>query len=296
MTPRPSRTAGFTLIEMTVILAVIAILAAAITPMVLQQLVDARMETTRRTAKLLHEAIVGRPDVAGSFGFYGDMGRWPKTFQELLTPEPGAFLFNTDTFRNVGMGWKGPYINAGDSKEGMLTDAFGNPIPGQEITFVDATGRSQAQGATAISDAAGRAGVSAWTIAREPGSYTLQARGPGFTTTNFVAFGIPALVEVSTGDNQSANAGTLVNTAPALRALDDLNQPLAGVGVTFTVSGGAGRLNGTPAVKTNASGIATAECGSTSPCFRTSAAWASWATNARTRTRSSSARWPRQTP
>ena len=140
MTPRPSRTPGFTLIEMTVILAVIAILAAAITPMVLQQLVDARMETTRREAKLLHEAIVGRPDVAGSFGFYGDMGRWPKTFQELLTPEPRAFLFNTDTFRNVGMGWKGPYINAGDSKEDMLADAFGRPYQGASTGQVRSAG------------------------------------------------------------------------------------------------------------------------------------------------------------
>ena len=137
------------------------------------------------------------------------------------------------------------------------TDGFGNPIPGQEISFVDATGRSQVQGATAVTDAAGRAGVSSWTIAREPGSYTLQARGPSFTTTNFVAFAIPALVEVSSGDNQSANAGTLVGTPPALRALDDQNQPVAGVAVTFSVSGGGGRLNGTAAAKTNASGIAT---------------------------------------
>ena len=89
------------------------------------------------------------------------------------------------------------------------TDAFGNPIAGQEITFVDATNRSQVQDATSITDVAGRAGVTSWRIAGEPGSYTLQARGPGFTTTNFVAFGIPAAVEVSAGDNQSANAGTL---------------------------------------------------------------------------------------
>ena len=137
------------------------------------------------------------------------------------------------------------------------TDAFGNPIPGQEISFVDGTGRSQVQGATAVTDAGGRAGVSSWTIAREPGSYTLQARGPSFTTTNFVAFAIPALVEVSAGDNQSTNAGTLVGTPPALRALDDQNQPVAGVAMTFSVSGGGGRLIGTVTAKTNPSGMAT---------------------------------------
>ena len=138
------------------------------------------------------------------------------------------------------------------------TDAFGNPIAGQEITFVDGTNRSQVQDPTSITDVAGRAGVTSWRIAGEPGSYTLQARGPGFTTTNFVAFGIPAAVEVSAGDNQSANAGTLVTTSPAVRALNDQNQPLAQVSVTFAVSGGGGRLNGAATAKTNANGIAVA--------------------------------------
>ena len=113
MTRAPRSPAGFTLIEITVILAVLAILAAAITPMVLQQLVDARVEATRTEAKLLNEAMLGRADVPGSFGFFGDMGRWPVSFEELVRPSPGTPLFTTATFRNVGMGWKGPYINTG---------------------------------------------------------------------------------------------------------------------------------------------------------------------------------------
>jgi len=42
--------------------------------MVLQQLVDAKVEATRREAKLLCEAMLGRADAPGSFGFFGDMG------------------------------------------------------------------------------------------------------------------------------------------------------------------------------------------------------------------------------
>ncbi len=140
----------------------------------------------------------------------------------------------------------------------QATDAFGNPIAGQPISFVDATGRSTVQDPTAVTDGAGRAAVTSWKIAREPGPYSLQARGPNFTTTNFIAFGTPSRVELSTGDNQSANAGTRVATAPAIRALDDLNQPLAGVSVTFSVTGGAGRLIGTARTTTNPGGIATA--------------------------------------
>jgi hypothetical protein len=125
MTHRKSRVAGFTLIEITVILAVLAILATAITPMILQQIVDAKMETTRKEAKLLAEAILGRPDVAGSSGFYGDMGRFPAGLQELNRPAVGTPFYTTETFRNVGMGWKGPYINTGDTKADAFLDAFG---------------------------------------------------------------------------------------------------------------------------------------------------------------------------
>ncbi len=138
------------------------------------------------------------------------------------------------------------------------TDAFGNAIAGQPISFVDSTGRSTIQDPTGVTDGGGRVAVTSWKIAREPGAYTVQARGPNFTTTNFVAFGTPARVELNAGDNQSANAGTRVTTAPAIRALDDLNQPLPGVTVAFSVSGGQGRLVGNARTITNASGIATA--------------------------------------
>lgn len=125
MKNQPSRTAGFTLIEVTIILAVLAILATAITPMLLQQIVDAKMETTRRETKALAEAILGRPDVPGSFGFYGDMGRYPAGLQELVKPNPGTPYFSTQGFRSVGMGWKGPYINTGDTQKDAFIDGFG---------------------------------------------------------------------------------------------------------------------------------------------------------------------------
>jgi prepilin-type N-terminal cleavage/methylation domain-containing protein len=140
MRHRTSRAAGFTLIEITVVVAVLAILATAITPMILQQIVDTKVETTRREAKLLYEAIVGRADIPGSFGFFGDLGRNPSTFQELLKPATGTPYYTTETFRNIGMGWKGPYINAGDTKDDVLLDAFGREYQGANMAQVRSAG------------------------------------------------------------------------------------------------------------------------------------------------------------
>jgi type II secretory pathway pseudopilin PulG len=186
MRPRPSRASGFTLIEITVILAVLAILAAAITPMVLQQLVGAKVEATRAEAKLLHEAILGRPDVAGSFGFFGDMGRWPRSFEELVKPEAGAFLFTTATFRNVGMGWKGPYINTGNVADDYLTDAFGRRFEGASTGQVRSAGPDGEFNTgddilypPARPNPSGRLMVTVKRMASEDISYTLDP--PGYT-------------------------------------------------------------------------------------------------------------------
>jgi prepilin-type N-terminal cleavage/methylation domain-containing protein len=136
----PRRTRGFTLVEVVIVLAVVAILAAAITPALLQQAIERKVDATRGEMRLLHEAIAGRADVPGSFGFVGDMGRLPVTFDELLRPEPGTPLFTTATFRNVGMGWKGPYVNTGDSKTDVLFDAFNRPYEGASTGQVRSAG------------------------------------------------------------------------------------------------------------------------------------------------------------
>jgi general secretion pathway protein G len=129
-TQRRFASAGFTLIEIVVIIAVLTILATAITPAILQQVLDAKIEATRKEAKVLYEAIAGRSDTPGSYGFVGDMGRLPNSFEELIKAPTGTNLYTTATFRNVGMGWKGPYVNVGDSKIDYLTDAFNRPYEG----------------------------------------------------------------------------------------------------------------------------------------------------------------------
>jgi prepilin-type N-terminal cleavage/methylation domain-containing protein len=130
---------GFTLIEMAIALAIVAILAAIATPLILQRIMDARIEATREEVRNLYEAMVGSESDPSSFGFVGDIGRLPSSFPQLVQPS-GLPLHTVQTIRGVGMGWKGPYINRGTSATDYLTDAFGRPYTGASAGQVRSAG------------------------------------------------------------------------------------------------------------------------------------------------------------
>jgi hypothetical protein len=67
------------------------------------------------------------------------MGRLPNSFQELAQAS-GLPLFTTATFRSIGMGWRGPYVNTGASANDYLTDAFGRPYTGASAGQVRSAG------------------------------------------------------------------------------------------------------------------------------------------------------------
>jgi prepilin-type N-terminal cleavage/methylation domain-containing protein len=135
---RAGQHSGFTLIELVVVLAVIGILAASVAPAVVQRVVDARMSATAAEAQALHEAIVG--DRAQSrFGFVGDMGRFPNSFQELV--QRGSLpAYTINTTRSIGMGWRGPYVNIGTSQNDYLLDGFGRAYTGASSGQVRSAG------------------------------------------------------------------------------------------------------------------------------------------------------------
>jgi prepilin-type N-terminal cleavage/methylation domain-containing protein len=241
------RSAGFTLIEVAVVLAVVAILAAAITPMVLRQLVDAKVEATRQEARVLHEAILGAPGASGGSGFFGDMGRWPASFEELLRPPPGTPLFTTATFRNVGMGWKGPYVNAGATGEDILADAFGRPYQGAP------TGQVRSAGPDGLFDTAddivyppapanpaGRLLVTVKRLSAEDAGYTLDP--PGYTVRLYYSSnGQEAFLDDPVAPFVFENVPQGIHAIVVLRMKDD--PPQAVVQDTVQVfGGGATRL------------------------------------------------------
>jgi hypothetical protein len=111
-----------------VVIAVIGILVAAVTPAVVQRIMDGRIDATRLEAQSLHEGMIGKPGDS-RFGFVGDLGRLPASFNELVQ-RGGLPAYTTGTTRGVGMGWRGPYVNIGTTANDYLTDAFGRAYTG----------------------------------------------------------------------------------------------------------------------------------------------------------------------
>ncbi|MFI0849511.1 type II secretion system major pseudopilin GspG [Mesorhizobium sp. IMUNJ 23232] len=98
------RRAGFTLIEMLVVLAIIGLITALVGPRVLAQLSDSR----ERAARLQIEAFSSALDI-----FYIDVGRYPVQAEGL-----GALVRKPSTIQV----WNGPYLR-GDN---VPLDPWGN--------------------------------------------------------------------------------------------------------------------------------------------------------------------------
>jgi general secretion pathway protein G len=132
------RRAGFTLLELVVVIAVIGILVAAVTPSVVQRIMDGRIDETRVEVQSLYDGMVGKPSES-RFGFVGDLGRLPASFTELA--QRGSLpVYTTGTARAIGMGWRGPYVNIGTTANDYLTDAFGRAYTGAASGQVRSSG------------------------------------------------------------------------------------------------------------------------------------------------------------
>ncbi len=177
------------------------------------------------------------------------------TFTATGTPAAAAFLTVLE-----GDGQSAAVGTAVAIAPGVLVrDQYDNPVPGVGVTFAVQSGGGAITGASAITDAVGLASVGSWTLGPVAGINSLSAAVAGVTSVTFSAtgeVGAPATVTASAGDNQAATAGTPLPTAPAVVVRDLNGNPIAGVAVSFAVTGG-GSIAGANAV-TDAAGIATA--------------------------------------
>ncbi|HTY06289.1 MAG TPA: Ig-like domain-containing protein [Gemmatimonadales bacterium] len=143
----------------------------------------------------------------------------------------------------------------------LVTDAYGNPVPGVGVTFAVTAGGGGLTGGTPVTNASGIAAVGSWTLGTAAVTNTMTATSGGLTgspvTINATATaGNPKFMTVNAGNNQTAQVNALLPTAPAVLVTDANLNPVANVAVFFTVNSGNGSLVGNSPT-TNASGIAT---------------------------------------
>ncbi|MBK8004309.1 MAG: Ig-like domain-containing protein [Gemmatimonadetes bacterium] len=140
----------------------------------------------------------------------------------------------------------------------LVTDNNGNPVQGVTVGWAT-TGGSMAP-ASSATNASGIASTT-WTLGPTAGAQSATGAVAGLTGSpvNFSATataGAAASLAKSAGDNQSATVNTTVATSPRVLVSDQFGNPVSGVSVTFSVTGGGGSLTGGSQV-TNAGGLAT---------------------------------------
>jgi adhesin/invasin len=148
----------------------------------------------------------------------------------------------------------------------IVRDASNNPVTGVNVTFTVTGGggtTSPPSGSTVATDAAGVAALTSWTLGALAGTNTLSATVAGlsgspvtFTATGTV--GAATQMTPSPVGAQTANVNTPVPVDPSVLVRDANNNPVAGVSVTFTVTGGGGSVSSPTGntVVTNTSGVA----------------------------------------
>jgi hypothetical protein len=123
-----------------------------------------------------------------------------------------------------------------------VTDLQGRPVAQRKVAFVVTGSDGEVAPDTAVTDADGRATVR-WILGASQGMQHVEARVVGSTplTAPFVAsasVGEAESVERLRGDGQVAVAGSTLPESLVVRTLDAAGNPVAGISVAWSVTGG----------------------------------------------------------
>jgi alpha-tubulin suppressor-like RCC1 family protein len=143
-----------------------------------------------------------------------------------------------------------------------LMDALGNPLGQVDVPItasIAAGGGTLGGSVTVATDAAGLATFTNLSLSGLAGPRTLLFTSPGLqsitSTPVELLSGTSAALTLAAGAGQSADVGMPVAVPPAVKVADASGNPVAGVAVTFAVTGGGGSITGPNAV-TDAQGLA----------------------------------------
>lgn len=128
---KPVEERGFTLLEIIIVLAVLAILAGIAVPTMYRQIASSRQKATREEMANLKRALIGdkrriQNGMRSDFGYLGDWGNLPERLDGLVRAQSPRWYY--DKVRKIGAGWNGPYISETFSggKEDYKYDAWQN--------------------------------------------------------------------------------------------------------------------------------------------------------------------------
>jgi prepilin-type N-terminal cleavage/methylation domain-containing protein len=118
--------AGFTLIEVIIVIAMLAVMAGAMAPLAVRMIDSGRQDATLERQKSIYRSILGDPSAPGS-GFLSDIGRLPGANLSELAAVGSLPLYSIQPC-GVGMGWRGPYLLEGVDTAGRPLDGWGTPM------------------------------------------------------------------------------------------------------------------------------------------------------------------------
>ncbi len=103
------------MLEICAALFIFALIAAVLVPLASGLIAAQRANGELDELRTLHIGIVGDPE-GNTFGYLGDVGEYPATLLDLISPSP------------VPAGWNGPYVSGVRIENGILYDRYGGAV------------------------------------------------------------------------------------------------------------------------------------------------------------------------
>lgn len=143
-----------------------------------------------------------------------------------------------------------------------VTDADGNPINGQDVTFAITAGGGSLTGGTTTTNASGIATVTSWTTGAAQATNTMTATVGALPAVTFnvsaAPAGTPTELKIGTQPPATIADRATLTPNPVVQLIDAVGADAATAGVAVTVAlNGGGTLGGTTTVNTDAQGRAT---------------------------------------
>ena len=121
----------------------------------------------------------------------------------------------------------------------------GDPLAGVPVQFTVATGGGALTGGTPVTNAAGEASPTSWTLGTGAGQQSVSATAGALAPLTIVATataGPPAAAVIVQGDNQTGPIHNPVVLDPTVRVEDQYGNSVSGAQATYAVTLGGGRI------------------------------------------------------